>query len=295
MITIDPKKDKTTLVQKYLLGAVAPRPIALVSTIDKEGIPNLSPFSFFNAFSASPPIVAFSPARRIRDNTTKHTLDNAEETKEVVISVVNYDIVNQVSLSSADFPNKINEFEKAGLTPIRSEIVAPFMVKESPVNFECKVLDIIPFGSEGGSGNLVLCEILLIHIHPEVLDEENMIDPLKIDLVSRLGGIWYGRTKENSLFKVHRPAHQIVIGIDNLPDHIKKSSVLSGSDLALLANIESIPKHDKADTLAQFSEVRAITDRSLAEDEERKLLHTIAKEMLAEEKIEEAWKILLID
>ena len=188
MLTIDPKSEKTALVHKYILGAVAPRPIAFASTIDKEGNPNLSPFSFFNAFSANPPICVFSPARRAKDNTTKHTFDNTKEVDEVVINVVNYNLVQQASLSSADFPKGVNEFEKAGFTPVKSEKIKPFCVKESPINFECKVNEVIELGEEGGAGNLVICEVLKIHIKENILDAEQNIDPLKLQALSRLGG-----------------------------------------------------------------------------------------------------------
>jgi len=205
MLKIDPKSTSLLKLQGYILGAVAPRPIAFASTIDKKGNPNLSPFSFFNAFSANPPVCIFSPSRRARDNTTKHTFENVKEVGEVVINAVNYDLVHQASLTSTEYPKGVNEFIKAGLTPVPSEIVKPFRVKESPVQMECRVRDIIELGNEGGAGNLVICEILLIHISEDVLDEKGNIDPQKIDLVSRMGGNWYCRASGDALFEVEKP------------------------------------------------------------------------------------------
>ena len=278
MLTIDPKTAATPIVHKYLLGAVAPRPIAFASTIDADGKLNLSPFSFFNAFSANPPILIFSPARRVRGNTTKHTLENVLATNEVVISVVTSSMAQQVSLSSSDFEKGINEFEKAGFTPIKSNMVKPFCVKESPVNFECKINDVIALGSEGGAGNLVICEVLAIHIDEAILDAENNIDPLKIDLVSRLGGNWYGKTTKDSLFKINKPTGEIGIGIDQLPEHIRNSAILTGNDLAILAESTEVPAKDHAETSEEKTE------------EEK---HKLAKEYLNQGKADLAWQILL--
>ena len=212
MLTIDPKTEKTSLVHKYILGAVAPRPIAFASTLDSDGNLNLSPFSFFNAFSANPPILIFSPARRVRGNTTKHTLENVLDNKEVVISIVTTEMAQQVSLSSCDFEKGVNEFEKAGFTTVKSEKVNPFRVKESPVNFECKVNEVIALGKEGGAGNLVICEVLKIHIDEAILDADENIDPLKLNALSRLGGNWYGKATKNSLFQMEKPIGKISIG-----------------------------------------------------------------------------------
>ena len=278
MLIIDPKTAETSNLHKYLLGAIAPRPIAFASTVDTDGNLNLSPFSFFNAFSANPPILIFSPARRVRGNTTKHTLENALETKEVVISVVTYDMAKQVSLSSSDFEKGVNEFKKAGFTPIKSNIVKPFCVKESPVNFECKVNDVIALGSEGGAGNLVICEVQLIHIDEKILDAEKNIDPLKLDLISRLGGNWYGKTTKESLFQIPKPISEIGIGIDQLPEHIRNSSILTGNELAVLASVTKIP-------------VKECADESEARSEEE--LHKYARELILQGKCDEAWQVLL--
>ena len=278
MLTIDPKIEKTSTVHKYILGAVAPRPIAFASTIDNDGNLNLSPFSFFNAFSANPPILIFSPARRVRGNTIKHTLENVLENKEVVISIVTTEMAHQVSLSSSDFPKGVNEFEKAGFTPVKSETIKPFCVKESPVNFECKVNQVISLGDEGGAGNLVICEILKIHINEDILDSEKNIDPLKLNALSRLGGNWYGKATKDSLFQLAKPIGIIGIGVDNLPEEIRNSSTLSGSDLAILASVENIP---------------AKKEFTLREEKNTTEKHILAKELLSQGKSEDAWQILL--
>jgi flavin reductase (DIM6/NTAB) family NADH-FMN oxidoreductase RutF len=244
MITIDPKSIETAKLQGYLQSSVGPRPIAFASTMDAKGNPNLSPFSFFNVFSANPPILIFSPARRVRDNSIKHTLINAEATREVVINVVNYDIVQQTSLASTEYADGVDEFVKSGLTPIASEVVKPFRVKESPVQFECKVTQIIPLGTEGGAGNLILCEVLRIHIDESILDENGAIDQHKIDLVSRLGGNWYSRSNQG-LFEVPKPLSTLGIGVDAIPDFIKESPVFDGNDLGILGNIEALPTKEE--------------------------------------------------
>jgi len=278
MLTIDPKIEKTSTVHKYILGAVAPRPIAFASTIDNNGNLNLSPFSFFNAFSANPPILIFSPARRVRGNTIKHTLENVTQNNEVVISIVTAEMSQQVSLSSCDFKKGVNEFEKAGFTPVKSETIKPFCIKESPVNFECKVNQIISLGDEGGAGNLVICEILKIHINEGILDSEKNIDPLKLNALSRLGGNWYGKATKDSLFQLAKPIGIIGMGFDNLPKEIRNSSVLSGSDLAILASSENIP------TKKEFT---------LREEKNTTEKHILAKELLSQGKLEDAWQILL--
>ena len=278
MLTIDPKIEKTSIVHKYILGAVAPRPIAFASTIDNDGNLNLSPFSFFNAFSANPPILIFSPARRVRGNTIKHTLENVTQNNEVVISIVTTEMSQQVSLSSCDFKKGVNEFEKAGFTPVKSETIKPFCVKESPVNFECKVNQIISLGDEGGAGNLVICEILKIHINEDILDSEKNIDPLKLNALSRLGGNWYGKATKDSLFQLAKPIGIIGMGFDDLPKEIRNSSILSGSDLAILASEENIP------TKKEFT---------LREEKNTTEKHILAKELLSQGKSEDAWQILL--
>ena len=278
MLTIDPKSEKTTVVHKYILGAVAPRPIAFASTIDKEGNLNLSPFSFFNAFSANPPILIFSPARRVRGNTIKHTLDNVMTTNEVVIGIVTSEMAEQVSLSSCDFEQGVNEFEKAGFTAEKADLIKPFLIKESPVNFECKVKKVIELGEEGGAGNLVICEVLKIHIDEVILDADENIDPLKLNALSRLGGNWYGKATKDSLFELEKPVGKTGMGFDNLPNEIRGSSILSGSDLAILASLEQIPS--KIDFLQREG-------ISIAEK------HTLAKKYLSQGNVNNAWQVLL--
>lgn len=293
MITIDPKKSPTALVHSQLLAGVAPRPIALASTIDKDGNPNLSPFSFFNVFSAKPPIAIFSPARRVRDNTQKHTLENIKEVPEVVINAVNYEIVQQTSLSSTEYPKTINEFTKAGLTPLASELIKPFRVKESPFQLECKVNEIIELGQEGGAGNLIICEIMLIHISEHVLDANGKIDQNKIDLVARLGGNWYCRTSGNSLFEVEKPLTTMGIGIDLMPDNIKKSNILTGNDLGMLGNVENLPDETTVNEfkLLELSEI--FIEHKDSPQILEAALHKIAQGYISKGKINEAWKTLL--
>ena len=232
MITIDPREIPTPKLHGYLLGAVSPRPICFASTVDKEGLVNLSPYSFFNVFSANPPVMIFSPARRVRDNTTKHTLENVHQTREVVINIVSYNMVQQMSLSSTEYPKEVNEFVKAGFTEIASEVVKPPRVKEAPVQFECKVNEIVALGNEGGAGNLVICEVVKLHLNENILDENGRIDPLKIDTVARMGGNWYSRAK-SGLFEVEKPLTTLGIGVDALPEGIRFSKVLSGNDLGM--------------------------------------------------------------
>ena len=293
MLTINPKETKLSLLHNYLLGAVAPRPIAFASTIDKEGNPNLSPFSFFNVFSANPPIAVFSPARRGKDNTTKHTFENVKEVGEVVLNVVNYAMVQQTSLASTEYPKGVNEFEKAGFTPVRSELVKPFRVKESPVQMECKVREVIELNNEGGAGNLVICEILLMHISETVLDSNKNIDPNKIDLVARMGFNWYCRASGNALFEVEKPLTKLGIGIDSLPENIRKSSVLTGNDLGQLGNVEQLPGEAEVNEfkLNELSAIfKAYRDKiDMLEME----LHKTAHDLLTKGKVAEAWKTLL--
>lgn len=287
MLTIDPKNTPVPRLHGYMLGAIAPRPIAFASTIDKDGNPNLSPFSFFNAFSANPPICVFSPARRAKDNTTKHTYENAKEVKEVVINMVNYNLVQQMSLSSSDFPEGVNEFEKTGLTPIDSEMVRPFRVAESPVQMECKITDIIELGNQGGAGNLIVCEIVLIHINEEVLDENEMIDPYKIDLVSRMGGNWYCRANGDSLFEVEKPIRGVGIGVDNIPKVIRNSSVLTGNDLGQLGNVKELPAKEDVDELINQGFLTQFDGDKTIE------IHHFAKKLIQKGEIRKAWESLL--
>ena len=288
MLTIDPKEVSAMKLQGYLQSAIAPRPIAFASTIDKNGNPNLSPFSFFNIFSSNPPILVFSPARRVRNNTTKHTLINCEETRQVVINMVNFDIVQQMSLSSTEYADGVNEFLKSGLTPIPSEVVKPYRVAESPVQFECKVNDIIPLGKDGGAGNMIICEVLKMHINEAILDANGFIDPIKIDLVSRLGANWYSRAKEG-LFEVEKPLATLGIGVDSIPDFIKKSAVFNGNDLGKLGNIEALPTSEEITIFVEQNfEVKGV----LSADDELKM-HQLAKEYLNKNEVLTAWKVLL--
>lgn len=288
MITIDPKSIETAKLQGYLQSSVGPRPIAFASTMDSEGNPNLSPFSFFNVFSANPPILIFSPARRVRDNSIKHTLINAESTKEVVINVVNFDMVQQTSLASTEYAEGVNEFLKSGFTSIPSEVVKPFRVKESPVQFECKVTQIIPLGTEGGAGNLILCEVLRIHIDERILDENGVIDQYKIDLVSRLGANWYSRSNQG-LFEVPKPLTTQGIGVDAIPDFIKESAVFDGNDLGMLGNIEALPTLEE---VSIFVKQNFAVKGVLSSDDQQKL-HMEAKKYLNEKDVLAAWKVLL--
>ena len=245
MLTIDPKELPIPKLHHYLLGSIGPRPIAFASTIDAEGNRNLAPFSFFNVFSANPPILIFSPARSGRTNTTKNTHDNVKTVPEVVINVVTYDMVHQMSLTSSPFEAGVDEFEKAGFTPIASDTIRPFRVKESPVQIECKVLEIKELGQNGGAGNLVICEVQKIHIDERVLDENQMVDQKKIDLVSRMGGNWYCRANDASMFEVDKPITTIGVGVDSLPINIRTSSQLTGNDLGILGNMQAIPTDEE--------------------------------------------------
>jgi flavin reductase (DIM6/NTAB) family NADH-FMN oxidoreductase RutF len=288
---IFPSEIKTSQLHAYLLGAIAPRPICFASTIDEDGNMNLSPFSFFNVFGSKPPILIFSPARRVRNNTIKHTLENAIRTREVVINVVNYAIVQQMSLASCEYDKGVNEFEKAGLTPIASEMVKPFRVKESPVQLECKVLEVKATGEEGGAGNLVICEVVCMHINDAVLNEQMQIDPHKIDLVARMGGDFYCRASGNAVFEVAKPNLNLGVGVDQLPEAIRLSKVLTGNHLGVLGNCTSVPIIDEAFSDEHLNE---LLSRSYTNSEERiNALHTYAKELIDANKIDQAWQILL--
>jgi flavin reductase (DIM6/NTAB) family NADH-FMN oxidoreductase RutF len=292
MLSIDPKTLPVAKVHGYLLGAVAPRPIAFASTLDEEGNPNLSPFSFFNVFSANPPIAIFSPARRGRDNTTKHTYENVKKVKECVINIVNYDMVQQMSLASVEYPKGVNEFVKAGFTPIASEVVKPFRVKESPVQLECIVKDVVELGTEGGAGNLVICEVVRIHINEEILDAHGRIDPEKIDLVARMGGDWYSRAKLG-LFEVAKPNEKIGIGVDQIPSDIRLSKVLTGNHLGQLGNSEALPDETSVNEY-KLTELAELFIEF--EDDAQKLehaLHEKAASFLNEGKVNDAWLTLL--
>ncbi len=293
MLTIDPKELPVPKLHHYLLGAVGPRPIAFASTIDADGNDNLAPFSFFNVFSANPPIMVFSPARSGRTNETKDTYENVKAVPEVVINIVNYAIVEQMSLASSPYASNISEFEKAGFTALDSDTIRPKRVAESPVQFECKVIEVKELGDQGGAGNLVICEVTKIHIDEDVLDENQMIDQKKIDLVSRMGGNWYCRADENSMFEITKPITTIGIGFDQIPDDIKSSTVLTGNDLGKLAGIEELPN----ETDVNEHKLLELSDLFVSlEDEPARLeleLHQKAKELLKENKLNEAWMTLL--
>ncbi len=284
MLSFLPSDLATPKLHSYLLSAVAPRPIAFASTIDDKGQPNLSPFSFFNVFSANPPILIFSPARRVRDNTTKHTLENVQQVKEVVINVVNYDIVQQMSLSSTEYPEGVNEFDKAGLTMLKSDIVKPFRVAESPIQMECKVNEVVTLGDQGGAGNLVICEVVKMHINKDVLDENESIDQVKLDLVSRAGGSYYSRAK-SGFFEIPKPLSTLGIGVDALPDHVKNSHILTGNDLGLLGNVETLPEPNQ---IAEFKIKHNL--QNLTEEQKHKKAH----DFLSYNDVLSAWKTLLL-
>ncbi len=291
---VDLRTAKTPETHNYLLSLVTPRPIAFASTLDKEGNVNLSPFSFFNAFSANPPILIFSPSRRGRDNTVKHTWENVNEVPEVVINIVSYDIVQQTSLSSSEFNRGVNEFIKSGLTEVTSEIVKPPRVKESPASIECKVKEVKPLGDQGGAGQLVICEALMIHINDGIFDDYGKIDPQKLDTVGRLGGNWYTRAFGAAIFEVPKPTAGDAIGIDQMPENICNSSILSGNDLGMLGNITSLPHADDIQQFGQESEISAIHEAFSDDPDGREAeLHKLAKSYLKEKEIDKAWLTLL--
>ena len=295
MIRIDPKEIATAKLHAFMLGSIAPRPIAFASTIDKNGVPNLSPFSFFNAFGSNPATLIFSPARRVRDNSIKHTLENVYDIKEVVINVVNYDMVHQMSLSSVEFPKGVNEFEKSGLTPIASEIVKPFRVKESPVQMECKVIEVKEMGHEGGAANLIICEILLMHVSENVLDASGRIDPHKIDLVARMGNDYYCRASGSAIFEVPKPNTKPAIGYDAIPDRIRLSKVLTGNDLGQLGHVEILPSWDEVSLIRKDGRMQEVFERFQLDEESMEYhLHLLAKEFLEEGRVMDAWKVLLL-
>ncbi|WP_397302688.1 MULTISPECIES: flavin reductase family protein [Nonlabens] len=281
---LDPKDTKTAHLHSVMLGAVQPRPIAFASTIDEDGNVNLSPYSFFNVFSANPPIMIFSPARRVRDNSIKHTLINARATGEVVINIVNYDIVQQMSLSSTEYGADVDEFVKSGLTAVASDMIAPPRVAESPVQFECKVKEIVELGQEGGAGNLIICEVVMVHVNDKVLDEDGKIDQVKIDTVARMGGNWYCRSKD-AMFEVPKPLATLGVGVDALPDHARNSTILTGNDLGKLGNIEAIPDRESVIAYAKAEKL------SILDNKEK---HIRAQELILEGNIIDAWKIILL-
>jgi flavin reductase (DIM6/NTAB) family NADH-FMN oxidoreductase RutF len=286
MVVINPKDVTPQKLHGYLLGAVTPRPIAFASTVDAEGKVNLSPFSFFNCFGSNPPLLIFSPARRGRDNTTKHTYENVIAIPEVVINAVNYAMVQQASLASGEYPKGVSEFQKAGFTEVTSTLVKPPRVAEAPVAMECKVLQVIQTGNLGGAGNLVICQVLLMHIKEDVLDDQGMIDPYKLDAVARLGKEYYCRVQGNSIFKVPRPGDTPGIGVDRIPEPIRHSKILTGNDLGMLATVPRLPV--PGDTVV-LNDNRVESARQKGVE----ALHRLAQEYLAEGRVGEAWSILL--
>lgn len=295
MLSLNTKDLSPADLQNYLQYAIAPRPICFASTIDKDGNVNLSPFSFFNLFGTNPPVCVFSPARRVRDNTTKHTLENVLETMECVINIVNYDMVQQTSLASTEYARGINEFEKAGFTMLPSDLVRPPRVKEAPVQLECIVQQVIPLGEKNGAGNLILAEIKRIHIRENILDENGKIDQAKIDLVARLGGDWYCRVTPESLFKVTKPLTTLGKGVDVLPSSVRLSTVLSGNDLGILGNSEHYPDQDEIDGMLKDVRVKQILDATIGDEMNRTCeLHELAKSMIANGDSETALKVLFL-
>ncbi len=276
MLHIDPNQITTPELHGYLLGAVSPRPICFASTVDREGNVNLAPYSFFNVFSANPPVMIFSPARRVRGNTTKHTLENVLETKEVVINIVSNSMVQQMSLASTEYAKGVNEFVKAGFTEVPSDKIKPPRVAESPVQFECKVKEVIALGEEGGAGNLIISEVVMMHINERILDSNGKIDPARIDTVARMGGNWYTRSKVG-MFEVEKPLRTHGIGVDALPEGIKNSDILTGNDLGMLANVEALPEAAK---------------KYINTNEE---IHRKARYLLERGEVEAAWNLLTTD
>ena len=288
---LDLQNLSTIEKQYYLQHCIAPRPICFASTIDKDGKVNLSPFSFFNLFSTNPPIVIFSPSRRARNNTTKHTLQNVLEVPEVVINIVDYDMVQQVSLSSCEYPKEINEFIKAGFTEQPATLVRPPMVRESKVKMECKVTEVKPLGTEGGAGNLVICEVIRMHIDDSLLDADKKMDQRKLHHIARLGGDWYCVVNEHNLFQVEKPNTQLGIGIDALPLSVRNSQILTGNNLGQLANVHEYPLIDPAFDDSHLKQI--VLYYSINPEEMEKELHTYAKTLLDEGKVKEAWQVLL--
>ncbi len=294
-MTINPNEVTVPELHSYLLGAVAPRPIAFASTIDTQGNVNLSPFSFFNVFSANPPILIFSPARRGRDNTTKHTLQNVLEHPEVTVNIVSYDMVHQMSLSSTEYDKGVNEFIKAGFSEEPSDIVKPPYVKEAPIAFECAVNEVKSLGENGGAGQLVFCEVLRIHIKDEILDANGRIDPNTMDAVGRMGGDWYVRASRDAIFEVAKPIKTMGIGIDQIPDKIRMSTVLTGNHLGMLGNVEKLPDEEELNDFANEPEVRAILDSFDDEENIHLELHKLAADLLNEGEVDTAWKVLMME
>jgi len=295
MLTVNAAELSPAQLQNYMQYAIAPRPICFATTIDQEGNINLSPFSFFNMFITNPPLCIFSPARRVRDNTTKHTLENVLEVKECVINIVNYPMVQQMSLASTEYAKGVNEFDKSGFTMLPSDLVKPPRVAEAPVQMECIVKEVIHLGDNPGAGNLILAEVKLIHIKEEILDEDGRIDQAKIDLVARLGGDWYCRVTADNLFKVAKPLTTLGIGVDALPKGVRNSKVLTGNDLGMLGNIEHLPTDDEIDAIQNHPEVKEIFDATIGDSHNREReLHELARQWLSIGNVNDALKVVLL-
>ena len=293
MLSLDPKELTVQRLHQLLLGAIGPRPIAFASTLDQEGNSNLAPFSFFNVFSANPPILVFSPARSGRTGQSKDTFNNAKVVPEVVVNVVNYNMVHQMSLASSPYAPDVDEFVKAGFTALASQKVAPFRVAEAPVQFECKVQQIIELGLEGGAGNLIICEVVQMHIHEDLLNENGLIDQHKIDLVARMGGDWYCRANTESMFEIKKPITTCGIGYDALPQDIKNSQLLSANDLGQLAGIEELPNETDVNEYKLLELSTLFLDLEHDATALEQALHQRAHELLAQNQLEEAWLTLL--
>jgi len=295
MLTVNTSELSPAQLQNYLQYAIAPRPICFATTIDQQGNINLSPFSFFNMFSTNPPMCIFSPARRVRDNTTKHTLENVLEVKQCVINVVNYPMVQQMSLSSTEYAKGVNEFEKSGFTMLPSQIVKPPRVAEAPVQMECIITEVIHMGENPGAGNLIMAEIKLIHIKEEILDADGKIDQTKIDLVARLGGDWYCRVTPESLFKVAKPLTTLGIGVDALPKAVRNSNVLTGNDLGMLGNVEHLPTDQAIHAIRTHAQVKEILDATIGDVNNREReLHELARQWLKQGNVADALKVVLL-
>ena len=294
-MTINPKETETAVFHQYLLSSVSPRPIALASTIDSNGHVNLSPFSFFNCFSINPPILVFSPSRRVRDNTTKHTLENILETKEVVIHIVNFSMAEQMSLSSVEFEKGVNEFIKAGFTETKSTKVLPPRIAEAPISFECRVNEVISFGKKAGAGNLIICEVLLAHFKDEILDEKKMISPQKLDAIARMGANWYCRANNESLFELPKPGSKMAIGFDKLPSSILKSDILTGNNLARLASVEKMPPITKKTYSTIYKQMVELHENSNANKGAFiTTVHNKIKVFIDANNIQQAWKLVIV-
>ncbi|MES2331321.1 MAG: flavin reductase family protein [Bacteroidota bacterium] len=286
---IDFSEINTIQKQNWLNGAVVPRPIGLISTIDRDGLPNLAPFSFFNVVSTEPPVLIFSPLRRVRNNTTKHTIENIREVPEAVIHIVSYSMLHQMNLTACEYPETVDEFVKAGFTKQKAENVRPWLIQECPIKFECKVKEMRPLGNKGGSGAIIFAEVIYMHVDAMVLDEQNNIDPGKLRPVARLGGDYYISVNKSNLFKISKPNNHLGIGFDGLPGHVLSSTVLTANDLGLLAMVNSLPLIDESfnHIAMQYLLEQQVCEKRTDE------LHGIAAKMLNIGMVEEAWQVLL--